>query len=81
MANIARLGVLLGLDSAEFNKGIADAGKKLESFANSAVTYWNVSAAALTAASVAALKYADELADVATANDVALSTVLNLSNA
>lgn len=81
MANIARLGVLLGLDSAEFNKGIADAGKKLESFANSAVTYGNVAAAALTAASVAALKYADELADVATANDVALSTVLNLSNA
>ena len=81
MANIARLGVLLGLDSAEFNKGLADAGKKLESFANSAVTYGKVAAAALTAATVAALNYADELADVATANDVALSSVLNLSNA
>lgn len=81
MANIARLGVLLGLDSAEFNKGLADAGRKLESFANSAVTYGTVAATALTAASVAALKYADDLADVAQANDVAISTVLKLSNA
>ena len=81
MANIARLGVLLGLDSAEFNKGIADAGKKLESFANSAVTYGTVAATALIAASVAALKYADDIADVAAANDVAISTVLKLSNA
>jgi lambda family phage tail tape measure protein len=82
MANmIARLGVLLGLDSAEFNKGIADAGRKLEQFSNAAVTYGNIAATALTAASYAALKYADELADVAKANDVAIDTVLKLSNA
>lgn len=82
MANmIARLGVLLGLDSAEFNKGLADAGRKLEQFSNAAVTYGNIAATALTAASYAALKYADELADVAKANDVAIDTVLKLSNA
>jgi lambda family phage tail tape measure protein len=82
MANmIARLGVLLGLDSAEFNKGLADAGRKLEQFSNAAVTYGNIAATALTAASYAALKYADELADVAAANDIAISTVLKLSNA
>ncbi len=82
MANmIARLGVLLGLDSAEFNKGIADAGKKLEQFSKATETYGRVAAVALTAASVAALKYADELADVAKANDVAIDTVLKLSNA
>ena len=82
MANmIARLGVLLGLDSAEFNKGLADAGRKLEQFSNAAVTYGNIAATALTAASVAALKYADELADVAQANDVAIATVLKLSDA
>ena len=82
MANmIARLGVLLGLDSAEFNKGLADAGRKLEQFSNAAVTYGNIAATALTAASVAALKYADELADVAQANDVAISTVIKLSDA
>ncbi|CAB5206992.1 Bacteriophage lambda, GpH, tail tape measure, C-terminal [uncultured Caudovirales phage] len=82
MANmIARLGVLLGLDSAEFNKGLADAGRKLEQFSNAAVTYGNIAATALTAASVAALKYADELADVAQANDVAIATVIKLSDA
>jgi lambda family phage tail tape measure protein len=82
MANmIARLGVLLGLDSAEFNKGIADAGKKLEKFGEAAVAYGAVAATALAAASVAALKYADDLADVAKANDVAIDTVLKLSNA
>lgn len=82
MANmIARLGVLLGLDSAEFNKGIADASRKLDQFAKDAVSYGAVAATALTAASFAALKYADELADVAAANDIAISTVLKLSNA
>jgi hypothetical protein len=35
MANmIARLGVVLGLDTAEFNRGIEQAGKKLEQFSN-----------------------------------------------
>ena len=82
MANmIARLGVLLGLDSAEFNKGIAEAGKKLEQFSQAAETYGKVAATALVAASYAALKYADELADVAAANDVAIESVLKLSNA
>ena len=82
MANmIARLGVLLGLDSAEFNKGLADAGKKLEQFSQAAETYGKVAATALVAASYAALKYADDLADVAKANDVAIDTVLKLSNA
>ena len=34
MANIARLGVALGLNNAEFVSGIAAAGKKLEEFAD-----------------------------------------------
>ncbi|CAB4146848.1 Bacteriophage lambda, GpH, tail tape measure, C-terminal [uncultured Caudovirales phage] len=82
MANmIARLGVLLGLDSAEFNKGLADAGRKLEQFSKAAETYGKVAATALAAASYAALNYADQLADVAVANDVAIDTILKLSNA
>ena len=81
MANIARLGVLLGLDSAEFNKGLADAGRKLEQFSQAAEIYGKVAATALVAASVAALNYADQLADVAAANDLAISTVLKLSDA
>jgi lambda family phage tail tape measure protein len=82
MANmIARLGVNLGLDTAEFNRGIEAAGKKLEQFSQSAEKFGKMGATALVAASAAALQYADELADVAKANDVAIGTVLKLSNA
>jgi len=82
MANmIARLGVTLGLDTAEFNKGIEQAGKKLEQFSQAAEKYGKIAATGLVAAGVAALQYADELADVAKANDVAIATVLKLSNA
>ena len=82
MANmIARLGVVLGLDSAEFSRGLDSAGKKLEQFSQSAEKFGRIGATALLAASVAAVKYADELADVAEANEVAIGTVLQLSNA
>lgn len=82
MANmIARLGVVLGLDSAEFSKGLDAAGKKLEQFGQAAEKYGKVATTALVAAGAAALQYADELADVAKANDVAIGTVLKLSNA
>lgn len=82
MANmIARLGVVLGLDSAEFNKGIDQAGKKLEQFGEAAEKFGKIGATALVAATYAALQYADELADVAKANEVAIGTVLKLGNA
>ena len=82
MANmIARLGVLLGIDSAEFVRGIDGATKKLEQFGDAAETYGKIAATALVAASVAALRYADEIVDVAKANDVAVSSVLKLRNA
>lgn len=82
MANmIARLGVVLGLDSAEFTKGIEAAGKKLEQFSQAAEKAGKIGATALVAATAAALQYADDLADVAKANEVAIGTVLKLSNA
>jgi lambda family phage tail tape measure protein len=82
MANmIARLGVALGIDTAEFNRGIDAAGKKLEKFSEAAEKFGKIGAVALVAASAAALKYADELADVAEANEVAIGTVLQLSDA
>jgi len=81
MANIARLGVTLGLNAGEFNKGIEAAGKKLAQLGEAAAKYSQMGAVALVAASAAALQYADELADVAKANDVAIGTVLKLSNA
>jgi len=82
MANmIARLGVVLGLDSAEFSRGLDAAGKKLEQFSQSAEKFGRIGATAMVAATAAALQYADELADVAEANEVAIGTVLQLSNA
>jgi lambda family phage tail tape measure protein len=82
MANmIARLGVVLGLDSAEFSRGLDSAGKKLEQFSQSAEKFAKIGATALVAATTAALQYADQLADVAQANEVAIGTVLKLSNA
>lgn len=81
MANIARLGVALGLNSAEFVTGIAAAGKKLEEFATKAAGYGKVAATAFVAATVAAMAYADEIADVAKANDVAIDSVIKLQNA
>jgi len=82
MANmIARLGVALGIDAAEFNKGIDAAGKKLEQFSESAEKFGKMGATALVAATAAALNYADELADVAQANEIAIGTIVKLSNA
>lgn len=82
MANmIARLGVVLGLDTAEFNKGIEQAGKKLEQFSEAAEKFGKMGATALVAATAAALNYADELADVAQANEIAIGTIVKLSNA
>ena len=82
MANmIARLGVLLGIDSAEFVRGIDGATKKLEQFGDAAQQYGKVAATALTAAGIAALNYADDVVDLAKANDVAVGSVLKLRDA
>jgi hypothetical protein len=43
---IARLGVLLGLNTAEFNKGLADSGKKMEEFVGKAKNMATVAAGA-----------------------------------
>lgn len=76
--NVARLGVVLGLNTAEFIAGIENASKKLDRFAKSIDQYAKYGATALAAMSVAALKFADDIADVADANDVAIDTVVKL---
>ena len=82
MANmLGRLGVVLGLDSAEFVSGINKAEKNLKQFAEGAIQYGKIAATALTAMSVAAIKFADDIADVAQANDVAIDTVVKLRSA
>jgi lambda family phage tail tape measure protein len=82
MANmIARLGVLLGIDSAEFVRGIDGASKKLEQFGQTAVKVTAVAASALTVATIAAVRFADEITDIAKANDVAIDSVVKLRQA
>jgi len=83
--NIARLGVVLGLDSAEFVRGLDAANKKLYDFGSKVAEQSKVAVAALGTAFVAAtfeaMKFADEIADVAKANDVAIDTIIKLNNA
>jgi lambda family phage tail tape measure protein len=78
---IARLGVLLGLNTAEFNKGLADSGKKMEEFVGKAKNMATVAAGAFAAMTVKAMLFADEVADIAKANDIAIDTVIKLQNA
>jgi len=83
--NIARLGVILGLDSAEFIKGLDAANQKLYDFSVKAA---GVAKDALLAAGVAfgaatykAMEFADAIADVAKGNDVSIASILKLNDA
>lgn len=77
MSLISRLGVVLGLDTAQFNKNLGLAQQGLKTFAVGA----GVVGTALSAAGMNALKFADQINDVAKANEVAVETVLELSTA
>lgn len=83
--NIARLGVILGLDSAEFVKGLDAANKKLYDFAANtagvAAKAATAVGAAFATATVNAMQFADGIADVAKANDVSIASILKLNNA
>jgi len=83
--NIARLGVILGLDSAEFVKGLDAANKKLYDFSVKAAGVAKdallASGAAFAAATYNAMQFADAIADVAKANDVSIASILKLNNA
>jgi len=79
--NVGRLGVVLGLNTAEFVAGIENAGKKLDAFVSKIGAVAKVGATALAAMSVAAIKFADDIADVAEANEVTIDTVVKLRSA
>ena len=84
MAIVSRLGVVLGLDSAQFNQGLGLAQSKLSAFGASSIAS-RLSVAALgatfVAAAVNAIQFADSINDTAKANEVAVGTVLKLSEA
>jgi len=79
--NVGRIGVALALDSAEFVKGIEKAKAALTGVIEFAEKYGSMATAAMSAAGLAALQYADELNDVAKANEVAIDTVIKLQQA
>jgi lambda family phage tail tape measure protein len=85
MANIARLGVVLGLDSAEFTKGIEKAKRNVSEFANNAIPMLKNAATIGTAAFVGmtykALQLSDQISDLAAAAELSVASVLKISDA
>jgi len=81
MAIISRLAVLLGLDAGEFNAGLGKAKEKVDSFSLGAKIGLGAVAAAFVGAARDAIMFADQISDVAKANEVAVSSVLGLSQA
>lgn len=77
--NVARLGVIFGMDSAEFESGLKKIGRGFDDVVTK-VKYASAGVAvAFTAMSAKALQYGDQIADVAQANEVAIKTVMALS--
>lgn len=85
MAFISRLGVVLGLDTAEFNAGLGKAEGALTKFSNTAKVAGAAAIAALgyelISTAKEAVNFADKMADVAKANEVSISTILKFSEA
>jgi lambda family phage tail tape measure protein len=81
MANIARLAVALALNTADFVSGLAGASQRLGAFADKAAVVGKVGATAFVAMTTAAMAFADEIADVAKSNDVAIDSIIKLQNA
>lgn len=79
--NIARLGVVLGLSTAEFTQGLGKATLKLSEFVDKAKPAIMGVTAAMVALTAKTVAYADEVTDVADANDLAISTVMALGSA
>jgi len=79
--NVGRIGVVLGLNTAEFTVALETAGKQLEKFGQAIEKYGKLAVTAMVAAGVHALSYADELNDVAKANDTTIESVLRLQEA
>lgn len=88
---ISRLGAILGLDSKEFVKGVNEAQQKSKEFkkqlretkqtVDEIKTSFTIAGAAMAAFAVAAIRTADEIADLADANDTTVEKVLELRQA
>ena len=79
MANVARLGVVMGLDTAEFSAGLQEAFKALDEFKAKIIELGSL--AAFSEMTNKAMEYADSIVVTAKANDVTTASVLELSKA
>lgn len=75
MANIARLGVVLGMDSAEFVKGLDDAKRQIFNLQNA------LKAGAFATFTTQLAQWADQLSDTADAYETTVEQVMHLSDA
>ena len=84
MSLISRLGVVLGIDTAEFNAGLGLAQEKLNNF-GTAVLGNRLGVAALvagiTAAAASAIRFADHINDVSQSSELSVQTILRLNQA
>lgn len=81
MSFLARLGVILGLDTAEFSKGLDNSKAQLKQFEAGVVGGMAAAGAAMAAATMKVIHFADEIKDTAAAADVTISTVLDVGHA
>ena len=79
--NVGRLGVVLGLDTAEFVKGLGNATLSLSKFVDKAKPALLGASAVMTGLIAKTVAYADEVNDLAEANDIAIRTVMALGTA
>lgn len=79
--NIARLGVVLGIDTAEFTKGIESAKKKLGDIGQFATRAGAVATAALAAMTYKAMQFADEMSDLSDATGVSIARITQMGQA
>ena len=79
--NIARLGVVLGIDTAEFTKGIETAKKKLGDIGQFAMRAGAVATAALGAMTYKAMQFADEMSDLSDATEVSIARITQMGQA
>jgi lambda family phage tail tape measure protein len=79
--NIARLGVVLGIDTAEFTKGLETAKKRVAEIGSFTAKAGAVAGAALTAMTYKALQFSDQMQDLSDATGVSVAKVLQMSNA
>ena len=85
MANVARLGVVLALESGDFVMGMEAAKKSLSEFTNNIANKIPTMAAVAGAAFVGmvhhAMEFADQISDVADATNMSIASVLKVGDA